>query len=208
MQPGAADFHEPVRGWRIWTRAARQHLDRQGTGWTARPARAFAPDYVTPIVGWRTWRVVRRNGRLLLASPVVNVAWRPGSPLVAECHVDPIEAEHEHETPEPACACGIHAWRLEALEWPAFVRAARRPLVVGRVLLWGKVVEGTNGWRAEVAYPERLWVPATDGRYTAGVWQIADGLAEYGVDVSPVCVDGPRALATMLRVLDDELRAA
>jgi hypothetical protein len=207
MQPRATDFHEPVRGWRIWTRAARRRLDLPDVA-AARTDRPFAPDYVDPIVGWRAWRVVRRNGRLLLASPYVNVAWRPGSPLVAECHVGPAEPEPEHETPDPACACGIYASRLESLDWPAFVRTAPRPLVIGRVLLWGKVVEGTRGWRAELAYPERLWVPATDGHYTAGVWETADGLGEYGVDVSPVCVDGPLALTTTLRVLDDELSAA
>ena len=49
--------------------------------------------------------------------------------------------------------------------------------VVGSVKLWGKIVEGSQGWRAQKAYPERLWVP-----YEA--WHLAPSLRDlYGVPV-------------------------
>ncbi len=49
--------------------------------------------------------------------------------------------------------------------------------VIGRVANWGKVVEGTLGWRAELAYPLELFVPFE-------VWKLVEPLHEtYGVPV-------------------------
>ena len=31
--------------------------------------------------------------------------------------------------------------------------------VVGKVALWGKVIEAEHGWRAELAYPTEIWIP-------------------------------------------------
>jgi hypothetical protein len=50
-------------------------------------------------------------------------------------------------------------------------------MVLGQVANWGKVIEGTQGWRAELAYPVKLWVPFE-------AWKIAQALeAGYGVPV-------------------------
>jgi hypothetical protein len=32
-------------------------------------------------------------------------------------------------------------------------------VVLGEVSMWGGVIEGTQGWRAQYAYPRRLLVP-------------------------------------------------
>jgi len=37
-----------------------------------------------------------------------------------------------------------------------------RPLAIGRVSLWGRVVENVDGWRAEYAYPYELAVRRGD----------------------------------------------
>ena len=71
-----------------------------------------------------------------------------------------------------------------------------RPLVrqaIGRVALWGEVVEGGRGWRASRAYPAEVWLPQLDidGNDVAGVEEIALDLADYGVPVR-VC-DGHTA---------------
>ena len=57
--------------------------------------------------------------------------------------------------------------------------------VIGRVALWGEVVEGTRGWRASRGYPAELWVPQLDGDGTeiAELESIAIDLADYGVPV-------------------------
>lgn len=43
---------------------------------------------------------------------------------------------------------------------PARHGAGRRPppLALGRVSLWGRVFENTDGWRAQFAYPYELFV--------------------------------------------------
>jgi hypothetical protein len=51
--------------------------------------------------------------------------------------------------------------------------------IVGRVANWGKVVPGTQGWRAEYAYPEMLYVPFEVARYLAR--PVSD---TYGVPVT------------------------
>jgi hypothetical protein len=59
------------------------------------------------------------------------------------------------------------------------------PCAIGRVVLWGTVVEGTHGWRASHAYPAELWLPDADrmGVGLPGIASIALGLADYGIPV-------------------------
>jgi hypothetical protein len=47
--------------------------------------------------------------------------------------------------------CGLHATRD-----PLLLRQARDPAVIGRVALWGRIVEHDLGYRAAFAYPVRL----------------------------------------------------
>jgi hypothetical protein len=55
----------------------------------------------------------------------------------------------------------------------------KHPLVLGRVLLWGSVVEGARGWRGEYAYPKDLFVIEGRGRTS----ELLEGLQAYGVPV-------------------------
>jgi hypothetical protein len=57
---------------------------------------------------------------------------------------------------------------------------------VGRVALWGVVIECERGWRASYAYPARLYVPtrSTARRPRLSPREVADGLAAYGVPVT------------------------
>lgn len=70
----------------------------------------------------------------------------------------------------------------EPLRWPLLHR------VIGRVSLWGSVVECEHGWRASHAYPERLYVPSLhEERETAcDASEIARDLTTYGVPVEPL----------------------
>jgi hypothetical protein len=78
--------------------------------------------------------------------------WEPGRPLAARC-------EHGHSAPDLDCACGIYAARDPA-EARRYLVGRDEADVIGRVLgqvfLWGRVVEGEHGWRAERAYPAAL----------------------------------------------------
>ena len=78
--------------------------------------------------------------------------WEPGLPLAAAC-------PHGHSAPLLTCACGIYAARRPD-DAVVYLTGRDEPGVVGRVLgrvaLWGAVVEAEDGWRAEYAYPFEL----------------------------------------------------
>jgi hypothetical protein len=75
-----------------------------------------------------------------------------------------------------ACEDAV-ALRLEEVEW------SPRSTAIGRVLLWGSVVETDAGWRATRAYPQRIFVPAVTRHELRRGERIARRLAGYGVPV-------------------------
>lgn len=141
---------------------------------------------------------MRQRRELRLRSVVFNTIWPPQEELVAACnHLWerlPLRrlwrGAASHETPSRRCTCGIHAAHdLEtAANYLYLYDDVRQPHLrcraIGRVSLWGSVVEGEHGWRASHAYPERILLPSTDraGRPTAAD-AIADGLACYGIPI-------------------------
>ena len=66
--------------------------------------------------------------------------------------------------------------------------------VLGRVSLWGKVVEYDHGWRAEFAYPAELFIPARrlHGPSEPRLDELVEALAAYRVRLS-VLQAGARA---------------
>jgi hypothetical protein len=79
--------------------------------------------------------------------------------------------------------------------------------IVGRVRLWGTVVECEGGWRGEVAYPSALFVPTGRGRGwgrrriappAQPVEQVARAVADYGVPVEIVDCATDHELAELL----------
>ena len=164
------------------------------------------PDFVEPVEAWRVWRVAMRDGRVVLQSLVAGAVWEPGVPLVAFCTAGhrsrwaPWRKEpSDHVAPELDCGCGIYGVQSVAaarsyLERPPLL--SRDDRVIGRVALWGTVVEGQFGWRASHAYPIELFVPAPVAavsglRRRAYVEEILLALEEYRV---PVDVVAPSAL--------------
>ena len=132
---------------------------------------AQVPDFAGPFTGWRIWSI--EDGYLHSVWGHRTMPWRPSEPAVAEC-------AHEHRPADLACSCGLYALATPAgvveslrtyLNYPG-----ARDFLVGRVALWGKVVEGTRGFRAEFAYPTWLYVPFE-------LWAQADALKRYGVPV-------------------------
>jgi hypothetical protein len=113
-----------------------------------------------------------------------------------------------HAAPDQGCRCGIYA-APTAAQAAASVTHPTRPgddivhHVIGRVTLWGTVVECERGWRAERAYPASLAVPAPcRGRQKRRMLprrqqrspsrpaaEIAAALREYGVPVELVACE-------------------
>jgi hypothetical protein len=132
-----------------------------------------APDFTEEIVGWRAWKIVGPSKSPRLAS----VTWtHNGAPFIwpgrrwtfARCR------DRSCETPGEHCSCGIYAARTRShligeLGYAAYNDKDVR--VVGEVGLAGKVIPGTQGWRAEKARVMKLYVPAEH-------WKLAIPLAK------------------------------
>ena len=164
---------------------------------------ATVPDFIEPVEAWRVWRVCVQDSRVALQSLNADTVWEPAVALSATCAARQrsrrrpwrIEAPG-HESPEVDCTCGIYGVRSAAvarwyLERRALFYNAER--VVGRVALWGDVVESESGWRAQRAYPLELFVPAVTTlrgglRRCAYVDEIVFALSAYRVPVEVLAI--------------------
>jgi hypothetical protein len=128
------------------------------------------PDRIGTVEAWRAWLLVSTGERpgLTLRSLVWATEWEPREPLEARCasvRAYP-EIMREHESPGEQCDCGIYGLsEREAVvsyvrgRWDAPSYCTLLYRVVGRVAMWGKVVEGRNGVRAARAYPVEFQLP-------------------------------------------------
>jgi hypothetical protein len=165
----------------------------------------LAPDYAEVVSAWRMWQVVRIKGEPQLVSLFLGTAWPRLDALEADCRALRSvwrRERHRHSAPRSSCACGIYGVPVQRLDAKLLKPFGRfRPLVIlGRVSLWGTVVESANGWRASLAYPARLFVPALVERDEERAQELADELANYGVPVDVVSAAG--ALKPRMAVLD------
>lgn len=156
-----------------------------------------APDELGTVTGWRAWRVTRRpeaDGQVLLRSASYDYAWVPYEKARASCSrcesTNPRDADC---TPGDHCSCGFYCARsLDHLRTMGYHRYESEydgdVTIVGRVANWGKVIPGSQGWRAEYAYPEMLYVPFEVARF------IGKAVAEtYGVPVTLMNLLDPNA---------------
>lgn len=136
----------------------------------AEPDVDLIPDFVEPVEAWRVWRVAVRERGIVLQSLYAGAVWEPIAPLVASCTgghrarwMPWRRTPNDHSAPDLDCRCGIYgvpsvAAARSYLERPPLL--SRDDRVIGRVALWGDVVEGPGGWRASHAYPLELFVPS------------------------------------------------
>lgn len=96
------------------------------------------PDLAHGIVAWRAWRI--RKGRLRSAL-ISEALWPEDKPLEAVC-------QHPN-APRMDCSCGIYAAKSPE-------QVSMLGDTYGKVLLWGKVIEHKDGYRAQYAYPLTL----------------------------------------------------
>jgi hypothetical protein len=112
-----------------------------------------------PIVGWRIWRV--RDARL--QAVVWATPWLPRTRFEARCEDQPSPYWQPygdcaaHPAPEPSCECGVYAFKeREDAELLAREKVDHDVIALGRVSLWGRVLETEQGYRGELAYPYDL----------------------------------------------------
>jgi hypothetical protein len=123
------------------------------------------------VEGWRTWKVSRQlplyGASVKLQSATFgDFFWTPRVKSRAECdrcdQEDP-ETGELSGVPGEACGCGFYSAKsLEHLREMGYIGACTNDeytSVVGKLANWGKVIEGSQGWRAEYAYPVELYLP-------------------------------------------------
>jgi hypothetical protein len=141
-----------------------------------------APTILGTVEGWRAWRVSIALPRYGLAPKLGSVThksyfWTPRKRARAECRKDPTHV------PGEGCICGFYS----AKTYQELVNLGNQYhdyagdeagyfCVVGRLANWGKVIEGSQGWRSEYAYPTELYVPFEFARSHAARLEEAYGI--------------------------------
>jgi hypothetical protein len=151
--------------------------------WTAEARRRWV-ERDEAKTGWRFWGVTPDDGAYRLESPFRTNLWLAGTPLVAECLGTDISfgaRSRKHDAPAASCRCGVYGGTFRGLR--SFLRGTfvppAEPVVIGRVTLWGAVIDERSAWRAQYAYPDRLLVPTL----LRSADRIAADLEAYGVPV-------------------------
>jgi hypothetical protein len=144
------------------------------------------PDLEGTVEGWRAWGVPITVGEgvpRLYSVTHSNYYWAPRKRAQAQClrgsRPKGLTTCKGVECPNEQCTCGFYSAKtFEHLQSMAYHRYHDVFHVVGRVANWGKVIEGSQGWRAQYAYPVELFVPFE-------AWRLAKPLGSlYGVPVS------------------------
>jgi hypothetical protein len=118
----------------------------------------------TPLVGWRMWDILPDSmPRLQSLSNAKGVAWEPMVPQIGTCNSrDPSEIT-DHSCPSWEHRCGVHAVKElpQVKKWgaPCVGRTSKYVRIIGEIDLWGRVLEYSEGFRAEWGYPKKMYVP-------------------------------------------------
>lgn len=144
------------------------------------------------IVGYRVWPLKRsfpEGYRLTAVNTHFDGTVTPYEKLTAECKKNVYDGSNiyvmmgmsmptkdqpkTHKAPDPDCACGVYAYKCSVP-----VEHSDTPFVVGEVNLWGRVIEHEDGYRAQFAYPRRLYVVdgGTEGQRIANALTLAYGV--------------------------------
>lgn len=108
------------------------------------------------IRAYRFWRV--ENDELWNWNWLVGrIKWTPDTPPAVHTHSGVHHKGKEEDVPAEHCCCGYYA--MKRLDW--LFREVGDPLwpisVCGEVLLWGKIIEGEEGYKAQLARPSALF---------------------------------------------------
>jgi hypothetical protein len=70
----------------------------------------------------------------------------------------------KHNSPADKCTCGIYALSTKE-KYPYYGYDGRTYAVFGETYLWGEVIRGSRGFRAQYAYPKLLHLAHKDWNY-------------------------------------------
>ena len=145
------------------------------------------PDVVGEIVGWRAWdavgtercpRLQSVNGNLFPDDSAGSI-WPTGRWFYARC-----PHGHTSDIPVEGCSCGLYAAAAldQLLELGYGSYGDLTDKVIGQVAFAGKVIPGTQGWKAErgrvlhlVVPFEKVWL----GKALAGAYNVPLALGRW-----------------------------
>ncbi|MEK7501166.1 MAG: hypothetical protein AAB642_03520 [Patescibacteria group bacterium] len=137
-----------------------------------------------PVIAWRAWLIQAHEEKPPWRSKLwwqyLLSIYNPGKhwlewsekPMESIC-VPPTFLERirmiklkwaKHGAPDPVCQCGFYGAKTAEDLLCGFdlsvlrTRLGWRPLAVGRVALWGRLIEHEQGYRAQFAWPVEIWV--------------------------------------------------
>jgi hypothetical protein len=119
-----------------------------------------APDQVGIAEGWRAWKVAMEPPPFGTAPKLYSATWDYyWAPRVkARAHCDICD-----DVPGETHTCGFYSAKslehLRSMGYQEYDPSTGMVCVVGHLACWGKVIEGSQGWRAEYAYPMTLYIP-------------------------------------------------
>jgi len=153
----------------------------------------------TVEIGYRDFVYLKKGN---LAKPILlsrnGVPWPRYEPLVATCGGDPFK---DHDAPRYGCECGIYAYNK-----PNNSQLKSDAFIWGEIALWGRTFICPDGFRAEYAYPQNIFVKDV-GTKTVGRFALALEDA-YGVPVHLVKERGGlKASDVMANLIADLLKS-
>jgi hypothetical protein len=131
------------------------------------PEPPYEVNMMEALVGWKTWDINPDGGLTTRGGHV----WTFDEPIEAIClpHL-----RNCREIPNEQCTCGIYAADSKN-------EAKDHHEILGLVYGWGRYVRGTDGWRAQYAYPKCFYLTEDQVSYI-------DELKKYHV---PIYVSQP-----------------
>jgi hypothetical protein len=169
------------------------------------------PDKIgDPLKAWRAWEVEIEvtDGKPEIVLASINqktrdnkpFAWHPRQIMTGICNGSRKDDHPDSETPYEGCGCGIHALDtplfLAKAGYVSFIGPNRDKFIWGELQMWGKVINGSTGIKAQYAYPEKFYIRPdlrlsytlpSNGIVTLDVWTIRDILMQqWGVPVQVV----------------------
>jgi hypothetical protein len=146
------------------------------------------PDVGHEVMAFRSWNVLE-DGHLLSLN---GARWRPGGWFVAECAplgmlakvikgAKPGIGHNVTNIPVEGCSCGIYAAKsrehLADMAYNRYSDYNGEVRVVGDVGLAGKIIPGSQGYRALKARPVKIYVPYENWKYVDRIEKL------YGIEV-------------------------
>jgi hypothetical protein len=158
-------------------------VDPSETGFDPKKAQSrklVVPKLKDAVEGWRAWKLETEIPPFgvppKLYSATFGYYWAPKRAAAAECGRG-CDEPGMGGVPGEQCSCGFYSakWLLDSDADAQDPHPGLMSLgyhlyevdeskggwwtVIGQIACWGKVIEGSHGWRSQYAYPVRLWLP-------------------------------------------------